>query len=120
MISRLAPPLVETLEELRGAAAHRDAAHRLRVIPDAMPPFSRTLADDAILVQLLLGDALPASTRAALDPRARALVERDGMRWAWWQRTGEGWLARSASRAGCDHRRRESTPRRSESPRTRR
>ena len=94
VVERLAPSLGEAIDRLPGAGADRDASRRLRVIRDALPPFSVTLSDEWVCTQLMIGEALPASARARLDPRARALVERDGLKdTAFWQRFTfrDGW-----------------------------
>lgn len=93
IVSRLAPPMTAAIDALPDAAARRDVLERVRALRDAIPPFSRTLADESTLTQLYVGDALPASLRAALDPRARTVMQ-DGLReTGWWQRLAirDGW-----------------------------
>ncbi len=78
VVTRLAPPCAAALEALP-AVRLPDAARRVRAIRDAFPPFSATLREEAVALQLFAGEALPARVRARLPPRARALVA-TGMR----------------------------------------
>lgn len=93
IVSRLAPPVSAAVDALRDPADRRDALRRLRVIRDALPPFSRTLGDEMIYTQLYMGEALSTRVRSALDPRAGAMV-REGLRdTTWWTRlmVRDGW-----------------------------
>jgi hypothetical protein len=91
--ARLAPVVSAAVDALPTPAERRDALRRLRVLRDAVPPFSRTLADEMVLAQLAMGDALSARAESALDPRPRAVL-RYGLRDAgWWTRLAirDGW-----------------------------
>jgi hypothetical protein len=91
--ARLAAVVSTAVGALPTAAERRDALRRLRIIRDAVPPFSSSLADEMVLAQLAMGDALSERARSALDPRPRAALG-DGLRDAgWWTRLAmrDGW-----------------------------
>jgi hypothetical protein len=93
IISRLAPPMSAAIDALPDTGARRTALWQLRVIRAAVPLFSRTLEDETVFTQLYMGDALPSSVRASVDPRARGVMS-DGLHDAtWWQRLAfrDGW-----------------------------
>ncbi len=93
IFARLAAPLSDAVDALPDARTRRDAPRRLRAIRDAIPRFSRTLADEITYTQLFMSDALSGSARAALDPRARAVTLVELRDTAWWQRLAirDGW-----------------------------
>lgn len=87
--ARLTAPCAAVLERST-AAELADAVTRLRVVRDAFPPFSATLREEAIAVQLAGGALLvDAGIRARLPARARAgtgAVEGADAAHAWYER----------------------------------
>lgn len=74
IVARSAPSAAAALDALPNSAARTEAIASLRRIRDAFPAFSRTLADEVTLSQLMIGQAMSANALAALDPRALAMT----------------------------------------------
>lgn len=93
--SRLAPACAAALEDLPPAEARR-ALGRLRIVRDALPPFSTTLREEHVTAQLIIyGPLLPERARARLGPRSLAIVATGERAQRPWQRlvTRDSWRA---------------------------
>jgi hypothetical protein len=74
IVARTAPSGASAFDALPDGATRSEAMASLRRIRDAFPAFSRTLADEVTLSQLMIGQAMSARALAALDPRALAMM----------------------------------------------
>ncbi|ABC82687.1 hypothetical protein Adeh_2917 [Anaeromyxobacter dehalogenans 2CP-C] len=93
VVARLAPPMVDAIDALPGAAERRDAARRVRIVRDALPPLSRTFRDAATVSSVYMSAVLPATVLDALGPCASAVRHGGATRAALWQRLmfRDGW-----------------------------